>query len=90
VSKEPDADRLSREIAEFNRECNEALLSMDEQRIRAMFRKWNESEMPSDPKVFWGAVHKAITGALKLPIEFRRKSKAWLAERGLSSLDDDL
>ncbi len=58
MSKEPDADRLSREIAEFNRECNEALLSMDEQRIRAMFRKWNESEMPSDPKVFWGAVHK--------------------------------
>ena len=63
-------------------------MSLDEERIRAMFRKWNEREMPADPEVFWGAVHKAITGALNLPIELRRKSKTWLTEHGLRSLDD--
>lgn len=82
------AERLTRELTEFNRERDEAFLSMDEQRIRAMFRKWNETEMPSHPVLFWGAVHKAVTGSINLPIEFRRKSKAWLTEHGLRSLDD--
>lgn len=83
-----EAERLKQEIARFNQELDEALLTLDETRIRAMFRKWNEREMPEDPEVFWGSVHKAITGSLRLPIEFRRKSKAWLDANGLRSLDD--
>lgn len=79
-------DEIKTQLADFNRERNEALTSMDEHRIRAMVRKWNGTEMPSNKKVFWGAVHKAITGALNLPIEVRRTSKAWLDER--KSLDD--
>lgn len=75
-------------LADFKRERNEALLSLDEQKLRAFHRKWNESELPDNPLVFWGAMHKAITGCLDLPIEFRRKSKAWLDERGFKSLDD--
>jgi hypothetical protein len=73
---------------QFNKERNEALLSMDEEKIRAMVRKWNGIEMPDDPYVFLAAVHKAITGQMDLPIELRRKSYAWLTERGLRSLDD--
>lgn len=80
-------EEIKQEIAAFASERNQALLSMDEDKIRAMVKKWNGTEMPQG-EVFWGAVHKAITGAGSLPIEFRRKSKAWLDERGLKSLDD--
>lgn len=75
-------------IANFNSERNEALLSMDEAKIRAMVKKFNGIDMPSNPIVFWGSVHKAITGNLGLPLEFRKTSKAWLDAKGLKSLDD--
>lgn len=78
---------IKAEISRFNSERDAALLSLDEEKIRAMFRKWNGRELP-EGKVFWGAIHKAITGATNLPIEFRRKSKAWLESQGLRSFDD--
>lgn len=81
-------EEIKAELAEFNRERDEALLSMDEEKIRAMVRKWNGTEMLANAEIFWGSVHKAITGAGTLPIEVRRKSKAWLDARGLRSLDD--
>ncbi len=74
--------------AEFKRERNEALLSMDEEKIRGMVRKWNGIEMQKNPASFWLSVHKAITGNKDLPLEFRNKSKAWLNERGFHSWDD--
>jgi len=80
---------MADEIQQFIKERNEAFMSLDEQRIRDYMRKWNKSEMPTNMEVFWGAVHKAITGTgATMPIEFRRKSKAYLDERGLKSLDD--
>lgn len=75
-------------MEDFNRERNEALLSLDEYNIRAMVRKFNRKEMPMEPLIFWGSVHKAITGCTSLPIEFRRASKAWLDKQGLRSHDD--
>lgn len=77
-----------KQLKEFKRERSEAFQSLDEQKIRAYCRKWNGTEMPANIEVFWGSVHKAITGAMDLPIEFRRKSKAWLDARGFTSLDD--
>lgn len=82
------AEEIKQEIERFNAERNEALLSLDEQRIRAMVRKWNGTEMPKNMKVFWGAIHKAISGATSLPLEFRQRSKAYLDEQSLQSLDD--
>jgi len=81
------SEEIKAEIAAFNKERNEALLSLEETKIRAMVKKWNGTEMPKG-EVFWGAVHKAITGASSLPIEFRKQSKQWLNERDLKSLDD--
>lgn len=75
-------------IEQFTKERDEAFLSLDESKIRAYHRKWSGKELPSNMDVFWGAIHKAITGATGLPIDFRRKSKAYLDERGLRSLDD--
>lgn len=74
--------------AAFKRERNEALLSLDANRIRGMVRKWNGTEMTGNPLIFWGAIHKWITGCLDLPIDFRRKSKAWLDAHDLRSFDD--
>jgi hypothetical protein len=80
---------MTDEIKKFVSERNAALQSLDEQTIRAFFRKWTGREMTdADPNVFWGAIHKAITGATDLPIELRRKSKAWLDAHGLKSFDD--
>ncbi len=80
---------MNTEMEEFLAERREALMSLDEEKIRAYFLKYNGSEMPMPSgDLFWNAIHKAITGALDIPIEFRRKSKAWLAERGYGSLDD--
>jgi hypothetical protein len=80
-------EQETEQLEAFKVERNRALLSLDEETIRAYCWKYNGSEMPQG-EVFWGAVHKAITGNTELPIEFRRKSKAWLTERGLHSLDD--
>ena len=79
---------IKAEIAAFNKERNEAFLSLDEAKIRAVVKKWNGTDMPQG-EVFWGAVHKAITGCMSLPIDFRKKSKSWLTERGLQSHDDE-
>jgi hypothetical protein len=80
--------QIKAEIARFNEERNAAFLSLNEEKIRAHQRKWNNAELPTNMRVFWGAVHKAITGTTSLPIEFRRKSKAWLTANGLQSHDD--
>ena len=75
-------------IEQFKSERNEALLSLDEARIRAMFQKFNGTNLPTNQLVFWTSVHKAITGCKDLPIEFRRSSKQWLKSRGFQSNDD--
>lgn len=79
---------MTDEIKEFCRERNEAFLSLDEQKIRSFHRKWNHRELPTNMDVFWGAIHKAITGVNSLPLEFRQASKLYLFERNLQSLDD--
>lgn len=79
---------MKSKLETFTRERDKALLSLDEYKIRAMFFKFNEREMPANKEVFWAAVHKAITGNLNLPINFRNKSKVYLTDRGLQSLDD--
>lgn len=75
-------------LEQFIAERNEALLSLDEAKIRAMYKKWSDDETLPQGQTFWIAVHKAITGASRLPIEFRRQSKAWLKECGFHSMDD--
>lgn len=75
-------------LEDFMRERNAALIELSEENLRSFYKKWNGKELPENPIVFWGAIHKAVTGCSSLPIEHRRKSKAWLDELGLQSLDD--
>lgn len=80
--------KIFKEIQNFNRERNEALLSMDEDKIRAHHRKWAGEELPTNLFFFWTIIHKAITGQGSLPKEFRQRSKDWLDARELRSHDD--
>ena len=77
-----------RAFAQMIRERDEALLSMDAARIRAYFRKYNNTPMPSDPEIFWIAVHKARTALRSLPMEARSESKRWLIAHNAEPLDD--
>ena len=65
---------------------NEAMLSLDKDKIIS-FMKSFDLPIPRD-EVFWPMVHKTITGIKTLPIDFRRLSKAYLRESGMSSMDD--
>lgn len=84
----------ARSIADFVKEKKEALLSLDKKKLLAFSAKYNNPEddhlfkYKDNNEVFWGLVHKAITGTDSLPIEFRKASKKYLDEHGLTSLDD--
>jgi hypothetical protein len=69
-------------------ERDQALLSMDEQQIRAYFRKYNGWDMSPSKDVFWLAIHKARTATRSLPMEARQESKRWLLARGSPSMDE--
>lgn len=69
-------------------ERDAALLSLDEARIRAYFRKYNGVPMPRDPEIFWRSVHKARTALRSLPMEARSISKRWLIAHNSKSSDD--
>lgn len=82
-----DIEQFTSEIEQFKSDRNKAFLSLDELTIRAYMAKY-EIQISQDKNVFWGSVHKAITGCSALPFEFRKASKAYLDAHGLRSLDD--
>jgi hypothetical protein len=71
----------------FRTERNKALLSGDETTIRIFAWKYNLN-VPTNREAFWRGIHKAITGCLDLPEDYRLKSKQWLDERGSKAWDD--
>ncbi len=62
-------------LEEFKRDRDAALRSNDRATLEAYFTKYGVP-IPKDEVVFWGAVHKAITGLKTLPLELRKASKA--------------
>jgi hypothetical protein len=71
------------DLLRYMQERNAALLSGEEDRIRAVCRDWAEYELPEHPEVFRATVHKAVTAITILPPPFREQSQRWLQERGL-------
>lgn len=74
-------------IQGFVKDRNEALLSLDKEKIDAYCKKYNV-QLPESEKVYWMAVHKAIAGLIGLTGDARRtqeKSVQWLAERGIAT-----
>jgi hypothetical protein len=75
-----NSDKL---IAQFVKERNEALFSLDEEKIRAFYGKWGDkAKLPTNPLVFWAGIHKAICNITSAPEDVKAKSRAWLKEHG--------
>lgn len=77
-----------KDIRKLIKARNAALLSMNETRIRAYFRKYSGQELPTEPEIFWRIVHKARTAITTFPMAARSASKRWLIEHGSEPLDD--
>ena len=76
-------------LQQFLRDRIDALLSMDEDKIRAFHTKYNPGGLlPLHPEAFWRAVHKAITAIPTIPMNKRVESKRWLIEHGSAPMDD--
>ena len=73
-------------MEDFIKERNEALLSLDKEKILAYGKKYNV-KFPEDEKIFWADVHKAICSLYLIPVNKitksqYEKSKEWLKENG--------
>lgn len=79
-------------IEEFIKDRDDALLSLDRDKIEAYMEKYGVPSRasfglnPQDDIQFWAAVHKARTAITNFPSEEKKKSIDWLKARGFTSL----
>jgi hypothetical protein len=78
---------LHMSIREFNEKRNKLLMAHDLEGLRKFLRE-RKMPCPKDNMTMLVTMHKSITAVLSLPKEFRQRSKDWLTQRGLQSLDD--
>lgn len=71
------------DIKQFIKDRDEALLSMDREKILAYCHKYG-ARMPSNELVFWAGVNKAICAINTIPQDRRDHSRKWLIEHGFS------
>lgn len=71
----------------FVKERNEALLSLDRKKIERYLKKYGVKP-PSNERVFWAGVHKAIIQIPSVPLERKMHSAVWLKEHGFSTRID--
>lgn len=76
------------ELETLLRDRDEALLSLDREKLEAYFRKY-DILIPADELLFWSAIHKARTALYSLPPAERKKSRDWLAARGFTHMGDE-
>lgn len=74
-------------VKRFIKERDEALLSLDRDKIEAYLRKY-QVPVPRDDEVFWRGVHKAICEIESAPESAKRASEEWLREHGSSPVLD--
>ena len=71
---------------DFVKERNEALLSLDKEKIIKYMKKYN-IKYPKDEETFWAGVHKSICNLFLVPeneisLEQFEKSYEWLEKNG--------
>lgn len=71
------------EIEKYVKERNEALFSLDKEKIKAFSEKWN-IPFPQNETVFWAGIHKAIVHTTAATQEQRDNSIKWLIDHGFS------
>lgn len=70
------------DMKEFVKERDEALLSLDETKIRAYLSKYGVIYEPTNELVWWAGIHKSILGIRSATPEQVERSKKWLVEHG--------
>lgn len=74
-------------IKNRNRECAEAFLSLDKDKILKFAKKYYKKKayenIPQDPKEFWKWVHTSILGISPITPEQESRSREWLDKNGL-------
>ena len=66
-------------------ERNEALFSLDKNKIIAYLRKYNLPTEASSDIVFWAGIYKAICNIKNALEPIVEEARAWLNERGFST-----
>lgn len=72
------------DFKKFVKERDEALLSLDEKKIKRYCKKWGVP-IPTDETVFWAGVHKCIVNINSAPLEKKLQSAAWLNQHGFKT-----
>lgn len=72
-----------REIQELVRERDEALLSLDLQKLLSYCRKYHV-HIPDNIEAFWGGVHKARLICESIPEPEKQQSREWLTAHGFT------
>ena len=76
----------------YIKDRDEALLSLDEKKIRAFCKKYNVP-LSDNPVVFWAGIYKSILAMKNSPVEIRRKAENWLDshgfQRGVGPVEED-
>lgn len=67
----------------FVKERNEALWSLDADKIKAFLSKYH-SGWPKNETVFWAGVYMAVLQIKDTPEEVKAKAKAWLDAHHMS------
>jgi hypothetical protein len=73
------------DIAQFVKERNAALLSLDETCIRDYAKKYG-AEVSDNPLVFWASVHKARLAVTEFGEDVKQVSRKWLRDRGFKDV----
>ncbi len=71
-------------MTEFVKERNDALFSLDENKIRCYVKKWG-IQIPNNQTAFWGGVYKAICSIPDAPKNVRQIAEKWLREHGMNA-----
>ena len=67
-------------------ERNEAMLTLDEAKIRAFAERYGVP-MPFDPVAFWAGVHKARYYWTDCPVDKRAESAKYLVDHGFEGVE---
>ncbi|MBP3899891.1 MAG: hypothetical protein J6D53_00300 [Blautia sp.] len=75
----------------YVKDRDEALLSLDEEKIRTFCKKYNK-QLPDNPVIFWAGIYKSILAMKNSPADIRRKAEDWLDshgfQRGFGSVEE--
>ena len=71
-------------MSDFVKERNEALFSLDEDKIKAYCKKYGV-HIPKNETAFWGGIYKSIYNIKDAPKELKYKACEWLITHGMST-----